>query len=242
MRLVVVLGGCKQVPPAQNAGGVRIRLKKAPAPEDNGPSGQTSFLERWQSNQTAANRATRLTFFSPRCRAERGQADNWKKEPLPRVPPKNKAAAQRPATVARRVAASVASGETVTAAARAAGVCRQTASGIVNSPLGQLLITTLVEAEAVQIRRIFTASLHAIEDALEAERFIAVRGDEEEGDPDLLLPAGPDHYARLTAVKCLTSLLTAGRQAMKPPDPPRRTITMEELTALLQAHDPKALQ
>lgn len=135
----------------------------------------------------------------------------------------------------RRIAATVASGKTVASAAREAGVSRQTASAVVNSPEGQFLITTLVEAEAKKIRKIFAGALNVIAAAMEAQRY----GIDPDGD---LVDFGPDHYARLTAVKCLTALLTAGRQAMKPPEPPRRSITMDEALALLREHDPKALQ
>lgn len=127
-----------------------------------------------------------------------------------------------------RVAASLVAGKSVTEIARAEGVSRATASKEANSPEVQLLITSLVEGERDTIRSLFAKGLSVIGGAFEAERF----GVNETG---AAVPLGADHYARLTAVKCLTQLLTAGRQAVKPEAATKRTLSLEDLKALAAA-------
>lgn len=134
----------------------------------------------------------------------------------------------------KRIAASVAAGKTVQQAAKDERVSRATASAAVNSPEGQMLVTTLVEAERVQIRTVFNRAIAVIAEAMEANKIQASEG--------VSVDCGADHYARLTAVKCLTGLLTAGRQPVKP-EPQRRTITMDELRDIMRAREqdtPKA--
>lgn len=132
-----------------------------------------------------------------------------------------------PAKTARtaRVAASVVAGKTVTRIAREERVSRATASKVANSPEAQLLITSLAEAESVKIRELYKKGLLAIEESFQAERW----GTDSEGLAVLL---GPDHYARLTGVKCLTQLLTAGRQAVRPEPPIKKTVSLEDLQRL----------
>jgi hypothetical protein len=126
------------------------------------------------------------------------------------------------------VAAALVEGKSVTQIARQERVSRSTASKQANSPEVQLLITALVEAERVQIRSLFQQALKAVEDSFAANRTAVYEG----GTVDL----GADHYARLTGVKCLTQLLTAGRQAVKPEPPSAKTFTLDQLkTAVAQA-------
>jgi hypothetical protein len=123
-----------------------------------------------------------------------------------------------------RVAKAIVSGKSVTQIAGEEGVSRATASADANSPEVQLLITSLVEAEREKIRTLWQKALGSIEESFSAERKAVFEGD--------VVPLGPDHYARLTGVKCLTQLLTAGRQAVKPEPPVRRMLTLDELKQL----------
>ncbi|HTB10962.1 MAG TPA: hypothetical protein VK752_05300 [Bryobacteraceae bacterium] len=127
-----------------------------------------------------------------------------------------------------RVAASLVAGKSVTRIAKEERVSRATASKEANSPEVQLLITSLVEAERDVIRTLFKKGLGVVEGSFEAERW----GVDEEG---IAVSLGPDHYARLTGVKCLTQLLTAGRQAVRPEPAARQTLTLEDLKKLASA-------
>ena len=48
---------------------------------------------------------------------------------------------------------------------------------------------------------------------------------------------GPDHYARLSAVKHYREFLLAGRPAAKEEDKGRKRVTIEELDELLREHE-----
>lgn len=126
-----------------------------------------------------------------------------------------------------RVAAALVAGRSVTEIAKKERVSRATASKEANSPEVQLLITSLVEAERDMIRTLFQKSLRAVEESFSAER-ISV------GDKGKLINCGPDHYARLTGVKCLRDLLTAGRQAVKPEPKKQAMLTLEQLKELAE--------
>jgi hypothetical protein len=122
-------------------------------------------------------------------------------------------------------------GKSVTRIARDERVSRATASKAANSPEVQLLITSLVEAERVKIRSLFQKGLTAVEESFHASRTIVTQFGE-------VVDGGPDHYARLTGVKCLTQLLTAGRQAVRPEPAARQSLTLEELTKLASVERP----
>jgi hypothetical protein len=134
------------------------------------------------------------------------------------------------ATAARqaRVAAARVAGKTVTQIAKDEGVSRATASKEANAPEVQLLITSLVEAERIKIRDLFVKGLAVVDGSFSAERW----GLDEDGTAVFI---GPDHYARLTGVKCLTQLLTAGRQAVRPEPAARKTLSLDELSKLAMA-------
>lgn len=129
-----------------------------------------------------------------------------------------------------RVAAALVRGKSVTRIAKEEGVSRATASKAANSPEVQLLITSLVEAERVKIRKLFEQGLDAVQDSYRAVRVAVFEG--------ATVDCGPDHYARLTAVKCLTQLLTAGRQAVRPEPAARQTLTLEDLKQLASVDRP----
>lgn len=123
-----------------------------------------------------------------------------------------------------RVAKALVEGKSVTHIAREERVSRATASADANSPEVQLLITSLVEAEREKIRTLWQKGLEAIENSFTAERVAVFEG--------AAVNCGPDHFARLTGVKCLTQLLTAGRQAVKPEPAARPKLSLEELTRM----------
>lgn len=126
-----------------------------------------------------------------------------------------------------RVARAIVEGKSVSQIARDERVSRATASADANSTEVQLLITSLVEAERGMIRTLFQKGLAAVEDSFTATRVAVFEGAK--------VDCGPDHYARLTGVKCLTALLTAGRQAVRPEPPAKKTISLEDLGRLAAA-------
>lgn len=81
-----------------------------------------------------------------------------------------------------------------------------------------------MEAERGAIRELFQKSLRVVSQSFEAKRFAVFEG--------AVVDCGEDHYARLTGVKCLTQLLTAGRQAVKPEAPAKKTISLEDLNKI----------
>lgn len=129
-----------------------------------------------------------------------------------------------------RVAAALVAGKSVTRIAKEERVSRATASKAANSPEVQLLITSLVEAERVKIRQLFELGLQAVEESFHAVRVAVFEGAK--------VDCGADHYARLTGVKCLTQLLTAGRQAVRPEPAARQTLTLEDLKQLASTDRP----
>lgn len=131
----------------------------------------------------------------------------------------------------QRVASGVLAGRKITQIAADQGLSRATASKLANSPAVQLLVTALVEVERTQIRALFKKGLKAVEESFRAKRYTVYEGAK--------IDLGPDHFARLTGVKRLTELLTAGRTAQKPDPPPRKTITVDELRQVLyEAENP----
>ncbi len=134
----------------------------------------------------------------------------------------------------QRVAAGVLAGKSITDIARGEGVSRATASRLGNSPEVQLLVTSLVEAERTKIRGLFTKALNAIQASFEANR----TGIYEGAKVDL----GPDHFARLTGVKRLTEVLTAGRTSQKPDPPQKKTFTLDDLKQALSEAQTARLQ
>lgn len=129
--------------------------------------------------------------------------------------------------LSQRVAAGVVAGKKVTQIARDEKISRATASRVANSPETQIVITALVEQHRDRIGAIFAKSLGVVDEALDATKTALVEG--------CVVDMGADHYARLTAVKRLNELLTAGRQAARPEPPKASTFTVEELRAAIEA-------
>jgi hypothetical protein len=134
----------------------------------------------------------------------------------------------------QRIAAGAVAGRTVSAMARSERISRQTASRVKNSAEVQLLITKLVEQQGEEIQKLFVGALAVIHDSYSATRSAVFEG--------LAVDLGADHYARLTGVKCLTQLLTAGRQAIKPEPPAKKTFTLDALKQALAEADTAGVQ
>ena len=154
----------------------------------------------------------------------RSQESGVRSQNADRTPGSRRQAPGKNRARAVRVAKSLVAGKSVTQIAADEGVSRATASQAANSPEVQLLITSLVEAERDSIRALWQKGLKAIEESFAAERISIFEG--------TVVNCGADHYARLTGVKCLTQLLTAGRQAVKPEPPAKKTLSLEELNRL----------
>lgn len=164
-------------------------------------------------------------------RADRGKTVGAKGKSSPKAAARHRVQGARKDGRMARVAASLVRGKSVTAIAKNEGVSRATASKTANSPEVQLLITSLVEAERVKIRDLFQQGLTAVGESFQASRTIVTQLGE-------VVDGGPDHYARLTGVKCLTQLLTAGRQAVRPEPAARQTLTLEDLKQLASVDRP----
>lgn len=93
----------------------------------------------------------------------------------------------------------------------------------------KILMSSLLDERVDQVEALFAKGLANLREALRSERTILGR----DGEPVCL---GPDHGARLAAVKVLIELCLGNRRpANKPPEGPRSTITMEELVEILGA-------
>jgi hypothetical protein len=95
--------------------------------------------------------------------------------------------------------------------------------------LQKILVNKLLDERFDQVEALFAKGLVNLREALRAERTILGR----DGEPVYL---GPDHGARLAAVKSLIELCLGNRRpSEKQPEEPKRTVTMDELRGLLGA-------
>ncbi|MBM3744186.1 MAG: hypothetical protein FJW34_00140 [Acidobacteria bacterium] len=117
-----------------------------------------------------------------------------------------KTRAASPARSVRRakIATAVVTGKTLAQAAREAGLSRQWASHEAQQPETALLLAGMLAPHQARIQALVGRSIEAIDDALAAEKVALDR----EGNKAAL---GPDHYARLQAVKRLVEILEAAR-------------------------------
>ena len=105
-----------------------------------------------------------------------------------------------------------------------------------DTKIHKILLSGLLDERFSQVEGLFTKGLERLTEAFRSERTILGR----DGEPVCL---GPDHGARLAAVKALIELCLGNRRpSTKPPPPPRTTFTLEELIEFLGEHrrlDPK---
>jgi hypothetical protein len=137
-------------------------------------------------------------------------------------------AKQTISTQTAHIAASVAAGGSIAAAARELGISREWASRITNAPETQQIIASLAQAHLERIYDLFEQALHVIQQAFRAR----CRGLQQGQVIDL----GPDHYARLAAVGRLVQILTAGRpmpRAEEKKEEPRQ-VTVDDIRAFIE--------
>jgi hypothetical protein len=140
--------------------------------------------------------------------------------------PKKTEAGVRTARRVRMVAKAVA-GRSKAAIARDEGLSRQWIARELASPESRQIITAAVNHYLPRIARMFASALGVLEKALQANSIVIFKG-----EPVTL---GPDHYARMVAVKRLTELMAAGRPPAKAPSEAAQDqgLTLEQLEALV---------
>jgi hypothetical protein len=97
------------------------------------------------------------------------------------------------------IAEAVLAGIKIAAVARQLGVSRSWASREANAPGTRNLLAELLEHHRERLNALFDQALDVIEDAMNARHFLVVNR--------VLVDVGPDHYARLEAVKMFTVLM-----------------------------------
>ena len=97
------------------------------------------------------------------------------------------------------IAAAVLAGIKIAAVASQLGVSRSWASREANAPGTRNLLAELLEPHCKRLNALFDQMLDVIEDAMKARQFLVVNR--------VLVDVGPDHYARLEAVKVFTVLM-----------------------------------
>lgn len=139
--------------------------------------------------------------------------------------PKGRKSATKQAR-ARKVAQGVVAGQSQAKIAAHLGVSAKTVQRDLATGPVQAVIISLVNRYDHLIERQFQRAMAAIDDAFEAVscQVVRTRKKEQEGSPGIdtyeVVELGPDHYARLAAVKRHLEIVTAGRQAVKPEDRP----------------------
>jgi hypothetical protein len=91
------------------------------------------------------------------------------------------------------IAVAVLAGIKIATVARRLRVSRSWASREANAPGTRILIAELLAPHHERLSRLFDQTLDVIEDAFEARKIFLVKG--------VVVDVGPDHYARLGAVK-----------------------------------------
>jgi hypothetical protein len=87
----------------------------------------------------------------------------------------------------------------IAAVARQLNVSRSWASREANAAGTRQLLAELFEPHRERMNALFHQALEVIEEAMKARKFFVVNG--------VIVDGGPDHYARLEAVKVLTALM-----------------------------------
>lgn len=166
-------------------------------------------------------------------------------------PPKKRTRTPSPQRAARKVrlAAGALAGKTVTEMAEAEGISRSYASRELNADPTRQIVADMLAAHAVPLTALVARSLRAIGDAMDArgaqlgKTRIATsspKGAKKVKEEYELFDLGPDHYARLTAVRRLIDLLTAGRPTPKAAEPGKQADglpTWEDFKRLYEAHE-----
>ena len=138
---------------------------------------------------------------------------------------------------ASRIASSVIEAKPLADVAREEGISREHASRLANSPTIRLEIATLLDARRELALPLVERALGVIAESFEAEKSVVVQTVTHEDGPEGkrvtrssdVVKLGPDHFVRLTGVKRLIELTTAGRSLPKEIPPAERGITLEEM-------------
>lgn len=103
-----------------------------------------------------------------------------------------------------KIAAALVSGKPLAKAAEELGLSRQWTSKEAHTPETSLLLAEMLAPESAAIRKLVQRSVAVVEEALEATKSVATKD-------GTVVDLGPDHYARLQAVKRLLEIVTAAR-------------------------------
>jgi hypothetical protein len=113
------------------------------------------------------------------------------------------------------IAGALLAGFKIAAVARQLNVSRSWASREANAPGTRNLLAELLELHRERVNELFDQTLDVIEDAMNARKLLVVNR--------VLVDVGPDHYARLEAVKMFTLLMRHagnGRRYVQAPAAP----------------------
>ncbi len=121
-------------------------------------------------------------------------------------------------------------GKSMAEVAREEGVSRQKIAKQASTDEVRRIIAALVNAEFERIEAQLRRVLEVIDEAFEASLSAWAT--------TVIIELGPDHYARLTAVKRFIKLITAGRPVPKAPELPveRRTLTLDEIDQICRKY------
>jgi hypothetical protein len=97
------------------------------------------------------------------------------------------------------IAEALLAGIKIATIARQLNVSRSWASREANAPGTRIFIADIFELCRERVKALFDQTLDVIEDAMNARQFLVVNR--------VLVDVGPDHYARLQAVKVFTVLM-----------------------------------
>jgi hypothetical protein len=101
------------------------------------------------------------------------------------------------------IAVAVLAGVKIATVARQLRVSRSWASREANAPGTRVLIEELLAPRRQRLSALFDQTLDVIEDAFEARKIFLVKG--------VVVDGGPDHYARLEAVKMFMLIFSSRR-------------------------------
>ncbi len=145
----------------------------------------------------------------------------------------------KPTARRQKVAAGIVAGKPTPAIAAETGASERTIARDRASSEVQQLIAQLVSRYAPELEALFVEAQAVIRASFRAHKW----GIEKTKTPDGCVlvnrvDLGRDHYARLTGVKRLIELFTAGRPTPKAPEPPveKRTLTLAELEAVAERY------
>lgn len=122
-----------------------------------------------------------------------------------------------------RIGAHLATGNSVTSAAKKEQISRGYASRLANSDECRQIVADLVDARYEKVEELFDAHLAAIQSAFRARREYISEG--------CVVTGGKDHYARLSAGKLYLQTLAAGRPPAKekPAEAQAQTMSLEQM-------------